>query len=75
MLPADAESLKGQALSALDNNLLTKQPEAVFGLAPPVEQDLPVDARVSEPQDLDMGQRLSSAEAKSLGLMNETGVD
>ena len=75
LLPAHAESLKGQALSALDSNLLSKQLEAIFGLAPPAEQDLPADAHVTVPQDLDMGQRLSSAEAKSLGLVNESGVD
>jgi hypothetical protein len=75
LLPAHAESLKGQALSALDSNLLSKQLEAIFGLAPPAEQDLPANAHVTVPQDLDMGQRLSSAEAKSLGLVNESGVD
>ncbi len=75
LLPAHAESLKGQALSALDSNLLSKQLEAIFGLAPPAEQDLPADAHVTVPQDLDMGQRLSSAEAKSLGLVSESGVD
>ncbi|MGS0755579.1 DUF1631 family protein [Roseateles sp. GG27B] len=58
LLPAHAESLKGQALSALDNNLLAKQLETVFGVAPPAEQDLPADAHVTVPQDLDMGQRL-----------------
>ena len=75
LLPAHAESLKGHALSALDSNLLTKQLEAVFGVAPPAEQDLPADGYMTVPQDLDMGQRLSSAEAKSLGLVNEASVD
>jgi hypothetical protein len=75
LLPAHAESLKGQALSALDSNLLTKQLETIFGLAPPAEQDLPADPHMTVPQDLDMGQRLSSAEARSLGLVNESGVD
>ena len=75
LLPAHAESLKGQALSALDSNLRTKQLETIFGLAPPAEQDLPADPHMTVPQDLDMGQRLSSAEARSLGLVNESGVD
>lgn len=75
LLPAHAESLKGQALSALDANLLAKQLDGVFGCAPPVEQDLGPDNGAGQLPDVDMGARLSAAEAKSLGLMNESGVD
>jgi len=78
LLPAHAESLKGLAPSALDTNLLIKQLDQVFGCAPPGEQDLPpasASAPVTVPQDIDMGERLSAAEAKSLGLMDESGVD
>jgi hypothetical protein len=75
LLPAHAESLKGQALSALDANLLAKQLDGVFGCAPPAEQDLGPDNGAGPAQDVDMGARLSAAEAKSLGLMNESGVD
>ncbi len=75
LLPAHAESLKGQALSALESNLLIKQLEGVFGMAPPVEQDLGAEASSSLPQDLDLGERLSAAEAKSLGLIKESGVN
>lgn len=75
LLPAHAESLKGQALSALDANMLTKQLDAVFGCAPPGEQDLGPDSGASIGQDLDLGARLSVAEVKSLGLINEAGVD
>jgi hypothetical protein len=77
LLPAHAESLKGQALSALDANLLSKQLDGVFGCAPPAEQDLGPDsgAGVAQDLDLDLAARLSASEAKSLGLINETSVD
>ncbi|WP_310384483.1 DUF1631 family protein [Roseateles sp.] len=75
LLPAHAESLKGQALSALEANLLAKQLDGVFGCSPPAEQDLGPDSGAGLPQDVDMGARLSAAEAKSLGLLNEAGVD
>lgn len=78
LLPAHAESLKGQGLSPLDHNLLVKQLEGVFGCAPPSEQDLPpaqAGAPVSVPGDLDLAQRLTPDEAKRLGLMQESRVD
>ncbi len=73
LLPAHAESLKGQAMTPLEINLLAKQVETVFGVAAPSEKDLPSGASVS--QDLDVSTRLTAAEAKSLGLMEEAGVD
>lgn len=76
LLPAHAESLKGQAPSALDTNLLIKQLDQIFGVAPPVEADLarPI-AGETAPGELDASQRLTPAEAKSLGLVEEAGVD
>jgi Protein of unknown function (DUF1631) len=76
LLPAHAESLKGQGLSPLDHNLLVKQLDGVFGCAPPSEQDLPANAPpITVPADLDMAQRLSPDEVKRLGLMAESRVD
>jgi len=75
LLPAHADSLKGQALTPLEYNLLAKQLEGVFGCAPPSEKDLPAGGSVTVPAELDMGSRLSAEEAKSLGLMNEAAVD
>ncbi|MCV2356643.1 DUF1631 domain-containing protein [Paucibacter sp. B2R-40] len=75
LLPAHAESLKGQALSALEANLLSKQLDGVFGSAPPAEQDLSADSAGAMPQDADLSARLSAAEAASLGLIKESGVD
>jgi hypothetical protein len=76
LLPAHAESLKGQAPTALDTNLLIKQLDHVFGVAPPAEADLakPV-AGDTAPGELDASQRLTPAEAKSLGLVEDTSVD
>ncbi|CAN5232837.1 hypothetical protein BH11PSE10_BH11PSE10_00850 [soil metagenome] len=79
LLPTHADSLKGQAPSALETNLLIKQLEQVFGCAPPSEQDLPpvtsASAAITVPNDLDMGARLTADEARSLGLVDEAGVD
>jgi len=75
LLPAHADSLKGQALTPLEYNLLAKQLEGVFGCAPPSEKDLPAGGSVTVPAELDMGSRLSAEEAKSLGLINEAAVD
>lgn len=73
LLPAHAESLKGQALSPLEYNLLAKQLESVFGMAPPREQDLP--APGAAPLDLDLSEKLSDEEAKRLGLIEDEHVD
>lgn len=76
LLPAHAESLKGQAPTALDTNLLVKQLDQIFGVPPPAEADLakPM-AGETLPAELDSSQRLTPAEAKSLGLVEDAGVD
>ena len=76
LLPAHAESLKGQAPSALDTNLLIKQLDQIFGVPPPAEGDLakPM-AGETLPAELDASQRLTPAEAKSLGLVEDAVVD
>ncbi len=73
LLPAHADSLKGQALSPLEYNLLAKQLEAVFGMAPPREQDLP--APGAAPLDLDLTEKLSDEEAQRLGVVEEEHID
>ncbi|HEY1090653.1 MAG TPA: DUF1631 family protein [Burkholderiaceae bacterium] len=76
LLPAHAESLKGLPLSALDYNLLAKQLDQVFGVAPPDERDLPtLTAAITVPDGLDMSDRLGSAEALAVGLVVEENVD
>ncbi|OWQ49260.1 hypothetical protein CDL60_00470 [Roseateles noduli] len=73
LLPAHAESLKGQALSPLEYNLLAKQLESVFGMAPPREQDLPAAGNV--PLDLDLSEKLSDEEARRVGFIEDEHVD
>ncbi|WP_158238754.1 DUF1631 family protein [Roseateles chitinivorans] len=73
LLPAHADSLKGQALSPLEYNLLAKQLESVFGMAPPREQDLPAPGAM--PLDLDLSEKLSEEEARQLGLVQDEHVD
>ncbi|WP_343627674.1 DUF1631 family protein [Roseateles sp.] len=75
LLPAHAESLKGQALSPLEYNLLAKQLESVFGMAPPREQDLPAPNAKNDSLDLDLTERLSDEEARRLGLVQDEHVD
>jgi len=75
LLPAHADSLKGQSLTALDQNLLIKQLDAVF-LAPlPRQEDMAHSGPISLPQDLDVDQHFSSAEASQAGLVDESKVD
>ena len=76
LLPAHAESLKGQALSELDHNLLVKQLESVFATAGAGRRD--VRARraacpMSPPEVIE--RRFTPEEAKQVGLVNETAVD
>ncbi|MDH0868046.1 DUF1631 family protein [Mitsuaria sp. GD03876] len=73
LLPAHAESLKGQALSPLEYNLLAKQLESVFGMAPPREQDLPAPGAAA--LDVDLTEKLTDEEARRLGLVEDEHVD
>ena len=76
LLPAHAESLKGQPLSELDHNLMVKQLEAIFAMPVPVtvepfsrSEPVPdVPAEVIE-------KRFTEDEAKQVGFVNEAAVD
>lgn len=70
LLPAHAESLKGQAPSALEANLLSRQLDGIFAVATPEEQSLGLAA-----SGLDLDLDLSSTEASQLGLIQEASVD
>ncbi|WP_312028374.1 DUF1631 family protein [Aquabacterium sp. J223] len=77
LLPAHAESLKGQSLRTLDHNLLVKQLDAILAApvpepgAPPAGALLPtLDDVVATP---DLG--LSDEQAQAVGLVRETEVD
>jgi hypothetical protein len=75
LLPAHAESLKGQSLRTLDRNLLTKQLDTILNAPVPAEDSrsgapLPVlDDVIAE------GTLISAEEAARVGLVDESAVD
>jgi hypothetical protein len=75
LLPAHAESLKGQPLSELDHNLLVKQLEAIFAVpVPQLEGFARIEPIADVPPEV-IERRFTEAEAKQVGLVNETAVD
>jgi Protein of unknown function (DUF1631) len=76
LLPAHAESLKGQALRTLDYNLLAKQVDAALGEAMPDASELPPPmANVPVLRDEVISPRFSAEEAQRIGLMDEGTVN
>ena len=75
LLPAHAESLKGQALSELDHNLLVKQLEQVFATPVPMADTFARTESVPEVAPEVLERRFTPEEAKQVGLVNETAVD
>ncbi|CAN5851069.1 hypothetical protein BH11PSE8_BH11PSE8_40660 [soil metagenome] len=75
LMPAHAESLKGQPMSELDYNMMAKQLEAIFG----VQVSSADAAASSEPlpsvADEVVAQRFSPEEARRVGLVQESSVD
>ena len=74
LLPAHAESLKGQAPSELDRNLFAKQLEAVFNLPLPRAEQLrgqPVGALDAAA----LAPHFSAEEVAQIGLVDESAVD
>jgi hypothetical protein len=75
LLPAHAQSLKGDGMSTLDFNLLARQVGQVIDKALPTASELPT---VSDPNALDEQAILPSFtadEARRLGLLPESAVD
>jgi hypothetical protein len=76
LLPAHAESLKGQSLSELDHNMLFKQLEAVFNTpVPGADSVSAVDAMEVLEDSVDIEQRFTPEEARTVGLVPESAVD
>ncbi len=75
LLPAHAESLKGQPLSELDHNMMVKQLEAVFAIAVPRSEMLSAADPVPEVDGAVIARRFSPAEARQVGLVVESAVD
>jgi hypothetical protein len=80
LLPAHAESLKGQALSTLEHNLLARQVDGALATPLPRAVDLPVlgaasGAAVAALQAIATPAVFSPAEARAVGLVDEASVD
>ena len=73
LLPAHAESLRGQALSTLDFNLLVKQIDLAFATPlPTADASAPAGPAISDELAAAV---FSPAEAQRIGLLNEAAVD
>jgi Protein of unknown function (DUF1631) len=76
LLPAHAESLKGQPLSDLDRNMLIKQLEAAFNTQVPGADSVKAAEALPVLQDtVDIEQRFTPEEARAVGLVAESAID
>ena len=76
LLPAHAESLKGQALRTLDYNLLARQADNALGEAMPDASELPPpQAHVPVLRDEVIEPNFSPEEAQRIGLVDEAAVN
>ncbi|HOM13133.1 MAG TPA: DUF1631 family protein [Rubrivivax sp.] len=76
LLPAHAESLKGQALRTLDYNLLARQADSALGEAMPAACELPPPSpHAPLLRDPAIEPRFSAEEAQRIGLVDEAAVD
>jgi Protein of unknown function (DUF1631) len=75
LLPAHAESLKGQPLSDLDHNMMVKQLETVFNAPVPGSDSLRAADNVPEVDAAVLTRRFSAEEAARVGLVAESAVD
>jgi hypothetical protein len=76
LLPAHAESLKGEALRTLDYNLLAREVDMALGEAMPTADELPpAQARVPVLRDEVVMPTFSAEEAKRVGLVDEAAID
>jgi hypothetical protein len=75
LLPAHAESLKGQPLTELEYNLLAKQLEGVFNTPVPAPDALLRDVPMTSTGAVSFEPQFSDTEAKQIGLVDESAVD
>lgn len=80
LLPAHAESLKGQALSTLDHNLLVKRVDGALATPMPSAADLPAlkagsGQTVAALQAMATPAVFTPAEARAIGLVDDAAVD
>jgi hypothetical protein len=75
LLPAHADSLKGQPLTELEYNLLAKQLEGVFNTAVPEPDAMLRNVPMTSTGVTEMEPQFSPEEAKRIGLVDESSVD
>ncbi len=75
LLPAHAESLKGQPLSELDHNMMVKRLEAVFAIPVPLGETLSRSEPVQEVAPEVIERRFTPEEARRVGFVAEAAVD
>ena len=75
LLPAQADSLKGQPLSELDHNMLVKQLDTVFNMAVPNAHSLSPADPVPEVDSAVIARRFTADEARRVGLVEESAID
>jgi len=81
LMPAHAESLKGQPLSTLEHNLLAKQVDGAMAVPLPRAADLPAVSgsgsahTIATLQAMASATAFTAAEARAVGLVDETAVD
>jgi hypothetical protein len=75
LLPAHAESLKGQPMSELDHNLLVKRLESIFAVPVPLGESFARSEPVPDVAPEVIERRFTPEEARQVGLVNEAQVD
>ncbi|MEO7116503.1 MAG: DUF1631 family protein [Caldimonas sp.] len=75
LLPAHAESLKGQALSELDHNLMVKQLDALFSLPVPGSDAFASSSQVPDVEAEVIERHFTAAEAEQVGLVAESAIN
>jgi hypothetical protein len=75
LLPAHAESLKGQPMTELEYNLLAKQLESVFNTAVPESDSLLRDVPMTTSGAAPIEPQFTPEEAKRIGLVEESAVN
>ncbi len=75
LLPAHAESLKGQSMRQLDYNLLVKQLDGILGAPLPRAGDLPPAGVLPVLDQVVPDLSFTAEEAQQVGLLSESAVD
>jgi hypothetical protein len=75
LLPAHAESLKGQSMRQLDYNLLVRQIDSILGAPLPQPGELPPAGVLPVLDQVVPDLHFSAAEAEQIGLVAEAAVD